>query len=66
MLIVDPEISRLAAVGKKLVPIDLSESVRFIKALEQTENVEDLPNFAQERLQAIREAKEAEAEALAE
>lgn len=61
----DPEVSRLAAVGKKLVPIEAAESVRFIKALEQTENLEDLPRFAQERLEAIREAKKAEAEALA-
>lgn len=61
----NPEISALAAVGKKLVPIDLNDSVRFIRALEQTETVEDLPPFAQERLQAIREAKQAEAEALA-
>lgn len=60
----DPEISRLAAVGVKLIPIDINETQRFYDALDKADNESDLPKFARDRLDAIRQAIEDENAAL--
>ena len=59
-----PEISRLVAVGIKLIPIDLNETKKFYDALNKADNELDLPKFARNRLDAIRQAIEDENAAL--
>jgi len=51
-----PEISRLVAVGIKLIPIDLNETKKFYDALNKAATELDLPQFARTRLDAIRQA----------
>jgi hypothetical protein len=51
-----PEISRLVAVGIKLIPIDFNETKRFYDALNKAATELDLPQFARTRLDAIRQA----------
>lgn len=60
----DPEISTLVAVGIKLIPIDLNETQKFYDALDKSDNELDLPKFARDRLDAIRQAIEDERAAL--
>jgi hypothetical protein len=52
----NPEWSQLAAVGRKVLPQSPQDSRRFIAALEAADQGNDLPQFALERLDAIREA----------
>jgi len=54
------EWSHLAAVGRKLINFENDEYFDFINALNSAQNESELPQFAIETLNRIREAKDQE------
>jgi len=64
LLINDPEISQLAAVGKFYDPLTPARYGQLIILLERTEKFTDLPKWARDHFQNIRQAKTNELETL--